>query len=74
MTWQPIETAPRDGTLVLLAGKWHVGDDWHMLTACWTTLLSVDAQKSDYGWFSDVMSLELWKADFTHWQPLPDPP
>ena len=60
MTWQPIETAPRDGTKVLL---WCDKD--HTVAVGWT----VDDGEFAY-W--DSNSVDGWS--YTHWMPLPDPP
>lgn len=60
--WQPMETAPRDVTPVLLfdhvcqmqrVAVWV--DDYHM-------------------WFTDWGRGGYWDSDFSHWMPLPDPP
>jgi len=64
--WQPIETAPRDGTPFLGAIRW--GDhDWEILRMCWQDHTSnfVDAT---YAPFSDDQEQP------THWMPLPEPP
>jgi hypothetical protein len=71
MSWQPIETAPRDGTRVLLwhpralargenviVGWWLI-DDWWTSHNCWLNDRDPD---SDF----DLAP--------THWQPLPSPP
>ena len=64
MNWQPIETAPKDGTLVLLSGfglpVWQgywVGQVGRHAINGWTRFNSVDME---------------WKP--THWMPLPEPP
>lgn len=61
--WQPIETAPREET-VLVAG----GDAPYPVTACWSGL-------SDECWMvdgqEDVRTEIGWP---THWMPLPAPP
>ena len=62
--WLPIESAPKDGTLVLLSrpgaavwqGNW-VGQSGRYVINGWTRFNSVDI-----GW------------EPTHWQPLPTPP
>lgn len=66
MTWQPISTAPKDGTHILL---W-VGTTYR---GYWATF-------SDNGAWDDPL-LYWQKADTafspltpTHWQPLPPPP
>lgn len=71
MNWQPIDTAPKDGTLVLIAVR----------GSCYIASWSDEAQFErfeerpgwqvfvcDDGWYS-------WAEDApTHWMPLPDPP
>jgi len=57
--WQPIETAPKDGTcvLVFVAAR----DDLpSFVTTC--------AWHKDAGWCADEL------RSVTHWMPLPDPP
>ena len=72
MEWQPIETAPKDGTEVLLWGsaessphaRPHLGSEDVERAAwaddCW---IVTSAQVSD-----------LYVPEPTHWMPLPDPP
>lgn len=59
--WQPIETAPKDGTWVLLYHQYARISDWY-----W------DGQK----WHNDVLDWGDDEPSLapTHWQPLPDPP
>lgn len=60
MEWQPIETAPKDGTWVLLSsagwthGQWEIAQ-WSAYAECWQTY--------------DTAILGA-----THWMPLPAPP
>ena len=56
--WRPIETAPRDGTLILVAVK-HIGCD---VVSFWGA-----------GWRETTNGLML-RDEPTHWQPLPAPP
>ena len=65
--WQPIETAPKDGTLVLLAnslqsapGKWAQGN-WR---AMYFAPGGPDEFRAGAGLFNAV----------THWMPMPPPP
>ena len=58
--WQPIETAPKDGTRIL---AYCAGGDWQDVIyweASW--------QGAPF-WCSDRT-----KTDPTHWMPLPEPP
>ena len=67
MEWQPIETAPRDGTYVLL--YWPRGDGIH------ETVVEghfYTARDGDEFWWA-VSRLED-RTDPTHWLPLPAPP
>lgn len=73
MEWQPIETAPKDGTQVLLCdGMWGPWVGW------WGT----HDGAPDNWWFVDLAlpktpdNLNSWVVGHgpTHWMPLPDPP
>jgi hypothetical protein len=69
MAWQPIETAPKDGTRILLS------DGETVDTACWGRIdmgggkgwqrfVNVGGEWNDYGEFDNP----------THWMRLPQPP
>jgi hypothetical protein len=70
--WQPIETAPKDGTLILIWVKHEVGPDMMMIAKFHT----------EYDEPADDPSERLrWKEEAgfynvraTHWMPLPEPP
>jgi hypothetical protein len=70
MTWQPIETAPKDGTSVLVYGIWegelNAQDD------------ECDVWKAHFFWDQwCVDGGEYYSqhvVDPTHWMPLPEPP
>lgn len=68
MTWQPIETAPKDGTSVILAavrdGKYVVGEGLWEGDAWWWA-----NEWGDY----NTDQIEMYRQ-VTHWMPLPDPP
>lgn len=66
--WQPIETAPTDNQVALLAG-WTIplGSDkrkWHQFVGKVTPyeVLLITGEGEYKAWFA------------THWQPLPEPP
>ena len=66
--WQPIETAPKDGTLILAwDGCQHDICEW------WDGSISGvrGPSERDAGWWIDNDRGEMKP---THWQPLPDPP
>lgn len=65
MTWQPIETAPKNGTSILLGAT-----DLKTITlACW-----LDAYKK-WATISEQDCPDSYQFDFfTHWMPLPEPP
>ncbi|HEY6020195.1 MAG TPA: DUF551 domain-containing protein [Candidatus Paceibacterota bacterium] len=67
-SWQPIETAPKDGTHILLANKAGVSEGG------WLTDI-------DYGgeWEGQIGMAGWWRIDCTdypntHWMPLPEAP
>jgi len=59
--WQPIETAPKDGTEVLLLGRWF--SQARIVNGLWNS--------------GDAMHMPHWMGGIhqpTHWMPLPAPP
>jgi hypothetical protein len=62
--WQPIETAPKDGTQVLL---WIDGIEPRPRISFWSE------RGSDSGWYS-VQSRHFIATIVTHWMPLPTAP
>lgn len=84
--WQPIETAPKDGTVVDLwldyggRGLDYGGRGCRKMDCKWRS--SVDeGDPSTYGWFSyekldyDVgYDWSMFSGEPTHWMPRPEPP
>ncbi len=72
--WQPIETAPTDGTRVLL---WTPDLDPPTIQAEWR---SYDDSMPDAGYWVDVWNNDMIESaangyiTATHWMPLPAPP
>lgn len=65
--WQPIETAPRDGTEILVCCTYSLGgDEWE--TSTW-----VDYCQPPYEWpvFKNRIDIPCWPM---HWMPLPEAP
>ena len=59
MEWQTIDTAPKDGTVVLIKK-----DGSQVVAYC-----------EDDIWYCDIYGWELLDQDtITHWMPLPEPP
>lgn len=81
MEWQPIETAPKDGTLFLCwvsavrYGETEEGQQYQhdvsQVDFCnWRTM----AEHQGCGWF-DPCCGQIGDAQYvTHWMPLPEPP
>lgn len=68
--WQPIETAPKDGTLILVYGK---GEYWAgQAVVAWSDFMEE--------WLGTIGDAAGWARIFhgdtqpTDWQPLPEPP
>ena len=59
--WKPIDTAPKDGTIVLFAGEFDYPNDWRIKMGYWA------AYENEWHLFGGS-----WKP--SHWMPLPAPP
>jgi hypothetical protein len=61
--WQPIETAPKDGTPILLGwqGKHFDASKGHFENGCW-------------GWLTEKMAFRAYDTQPTHWMSLPSSP
>jgi hypothetical protein len=62
MTWQPIETAPKDGTVVLL---WH--NNFHPTIGWYDRGIKLWQEVWEHKW-------EVGGGQPTQWMPLPDAP
>lgn len=74
--WQPIETAPKDGTEVLLLVKRRAGIPWRQLVGHFMEggHCIEDHPPIDEGWyFWTGLSFDK-PSEPTHWMPLPEPP
>ena len=77
--WQLIETAPMDGTRILVAGKWNersaVGEGKpYCCVGAWSTFMS---NGTGYQWIYEgaigAIDGDHIAVTFTHWMPLPAP-
>jgi len=71
------DDAPKDGTPILVAGKWKPyetleGGQWAITIARWSTLMS---DGTGHDWIADLSYLKNWNVEWTNWRhlgPLPD--
>lgn len=77
--WQPIETAPRDGTEIILG--WDIASVWIIRSGWWEDgfdPIEGGYDEEDEGWWSYRHSVTQEKLDGydnpTHWMPMPEPP
>lgn len=67
--WQPIETAPRDGTVIQC---------WHKVYKCPISVLWKDDgfpyRGERLNWYERSYTTAWPEQSFTHWMPLPPPP
>jgi len=68
MKWQPIETAPKDGTVILGWRRYPVAIRWHR-------------SYQGFMWHACILDSTMYEMCFTgddqlltHWMPLPNPP
>ena len=74
--WQPIDTAPRDSSRVLVANKNSYGE-WRVHEAWWA--IPYDGAPQEYGWWCHdgdgcLLDDSIHPCGATHWMPLPSPP
>jgi hypothetical protein len=67
--WQPIETAPKDGTDILVTRRDGDGSDWYAVAQWW-----VERWVFLYGDSKQIRDPVFLCFQPTHWRPLPDPP
>ena len=75
MTWQPIETAPKDGTAILVWNGPNIGFYTHkgdMGVAIWRE--QALPGKDRMRWCAQDCCDGVTTYEPTHWMPLPDPP
>lgn len=65
--WEPIETAPKDGTLILVCSAVASKD----VRQSYNGMMAVDCWKQEYNGFGKFND-RFYPA--SHWQPLPAPP
>ena len=72
--WQPIETAPKDGTRIIGRRSYAERYTGRLRYERHKTFWGKTSHVPIYGWNygRDVEDQELWEP--THWMPLPDPP
>jgi hypothetical protein len=79
--WQPIETAPKDGTLVLLYyPKWRVFGaapfqvEGGYCLAFWSDPCVGDTLPEDSGWYASDIDGNMLSPQPQLWTPIPEPP
>jgi hypothetical protein len=77
--WQPIETAPKDGTVVDLWVKESNGVAERWSDCCWDNRFNEHARKRSEmefvdGWWSGSCPIGYSGETVSHWMPLPPPP
>lgn len=73
--WQPIEMAPKDGTLILCYGE-HGNDGEEHENRYKYSLMWWWGKEFDQGYWTDnyYEAESQWQLIPTHWTPLPEPP
>ena len=79
--WLPIESAPKDKTILL--GYRNTHGNWQTLRGEWFSREEIDEFWEDPdgvepGWFETSVEADdvpnVWRTEPTHWMPLPQPP
>lgn len=75
--WKTIETAPKDGTFIIIIGKDIDGNFWVLPEiAHWQENLldGNETGKHFSGWIEYCPEVKMRFCDVTHWIPIPKPP
>ncbi len=64
--WQPIETAPKDGTEILIGRFDEDGSEWYATAEWWVRSWA-------FMWAKNIDHPVLIDFEPTHWRPLPPP-
>lgn len=72
MTWHPISTAPRDGTVIDLYGTRN-GEPRRFPNGRWKEIVWGGMRLGQYQWYHDSWDI-YGDFAYTHWMPFPDPP
>jgi hypothetical protein len=78
--WQPIETAPKDGTPIFITAPYWLEDGKFRgalpIAVRWTTNAESGANWEGGGWWTlpDLSAVVSNAGRCTHWMPLPFPP
>ena len=71
--WQPISTAPRDGTDVMRHDK-----HWGVMSGYWSDCIWARYANPDKdaggAWVQELNRSDTLALNPTHWMPLPEPP
>lgn len=70
-SWQPIDTAPKDGNLILLCVNQDQAD-YTVISGFWDMVKSDDGGVE--GWSPMESNCIMSPNAFSHWMPLPSPP
>ena len=71
--WQPIETAPKDGTRILVTGGTFRREDEDEKRPAWTAIVWWDSDQRVWWGGYLAQDVGVWYEP-THWMPLPEPP
>ena len=82
VSWQPIETAPRNGSTMLL-GLFNQLGKWRTMRGQWMSRAEIDEtweepEDGEEGFYETCVEAEdvpnCWRIHPTHWMPLPSAP
>jgi len=71
LNWQSIDTAPKDGSVVLIASSFRVGESSFGVCKPQPDGYKANAGQECWRTWDKVF---VFPGSITHWMPLPDPP